>query len=192
MNILLITNVWTGSQPFFFDAKEESKGMPAFNNVFYKLINNEKVNKIHILVWLEKKSDNIILPEKYKNKIITYPFCIEELNLLQKFFLILKMIYKGIQVCKKNNIKQIIGFGPLATISAFIGKFTKIPDFRRVYGSFLINEIHLPKYKIFLNHPLEYLCFALKGKGLLITNDGTKGDLVYKKIGNQKLPFTSL
>ncbi len=189
MNILLITNVWTGAQPFFFEGKEESKGMPAFNNVFYRLINDKRVSKIHIIVWLENKTDKIQIPVKYQDKITTYPFCVGDFSLLKKFLLILKIIKKGIQVVKNQKIKEIIGFGSLASISAIIGRFTKIPDFRRVYGSFLINEIDLPKYRIFFRHPLEYLCFSLKGKGLLITNDGTKGDLVYKKLGNPKLPF---
>lgn len=77
-------------------------------------------------------------------------------------------------------------------ITSLIGKWVKIPDFRRIYGTFLINEITDSKLSIFAKHPLEYLTFSTKGKGLLVTNDGTKGDLVFKKLGTSSLPFTFL
>jgi hypothetical protein len=34
-----------------------------------------------------------------------------------------------------------------------------------------------------------FLSFFLKSSFLLITNDGSPGDLLYKKIGNKKTPF---
>jgi hypothetical protein len=44
-DVLLVTNVWTGAAPFFYEGQENSKGMPAFNNVFYRLLKDQRVDK---------------------------------------------------------------------------------------------------------------------------------------------------
>lgn len=189
MNLLIITSVWTGAKPFFYEGKIESQGMPAFTNVFFRLLEDKRINKVHIVLWnLEDRE--IIIPEIYKDKVFVYPFALNGISKLASLFKIFQIIKKSTSLVKKNNIKRIIGFGSLAGISGIVGKLTGVSDFRRLYGSFLINEINKPKWKLFLNHPLEYLTFSIGGKGLMITNDGTKGDLVFNKIGNvKKLPF---
>jgi len=189
MNILIITNVWTGAKSFFYEGKEISTGMPAFNNVFLRILVDDRVDRIHIFLWLTDKSDIIKIPEKYKHKVIPHPFYLRKKGVISFFILILTMIRTGVSIVKNDKVKRLIGFGSLAAITAIIGKLTFIPDFRRIFGTFLINEINYSKFKLFLKHPLEYLCFSLNGKGLLVTNDGTKGDIVFNKIGHQKLPF---
>lgn len=186
--ILILTNIWTGAAPFFYDGKVISTGMPAFYNVFINLLEDKRISRIHILIW--QPNEEIRLPEKYVEKIKYYiiPKC------KSSFTNNLKIIYKSIvigrKIVRKNDkIKNIIGFGSLGGITSIIGRLVKIPDFRRIYGTFLINEINNSKSSIFLRHPLEYITFASKGKGLLVTNDGTKGDIVFKKLGNKSLPF---
>lgn len=187
-DVLILTNVWTGAAPFFYDAKKESRGMPAFNNVFQRLIDDERISKLHIIIWQPDRP--IKIPIEYSEKISYYIISKRTRNILNDFRLVFETIIKGYKIVKENqNIKRIIGFGALAGITSIIGKLTNIPDFRRVYGSFLINEISNSKFSLFIKHPLEYITFSTKGKGLLVTNDGTKGDMVYRKIGNKNLPF---
>jgi glycosyltransferase involved in cell wall biosynthesis len=188
-NVLAITGVWTGAYSFFYEGKEISKGMPAFNNVFLRLLNDPRVNKLHLILLENENNVALNIPEKYRDKIIVYSFNFDSGNKLSSLMLFFKVIKKGVSIVKAEKISQIIGFGSLAGLTAIIGKLTSVPDCRRLYGSFLINEIQSSKLKLLIKHPLEYICFHLPGKALLITNDGTKGDLVFKKIGSKRLPF---
>ncbi|MFJ1322712.1 glycosyltransferase [Capnocytophaga canis] len=187
MNILILTGVPTGTRSFFYEAKKESRGMPAFNNVFYRLLEDERVDKILIMLW--QPTEEINIPKEYQNKIVVYSIKDGVNGLFDKIASVARAVRIGRKLVKKYDVQKIIGFGGLGGITAIIGKKVKIPDFRRLYGTFLINEINQPKWKIFLRHPLEYLCYRMSGKGLLITNDGTKGDKVFEKLGTPKLPF---
>lgn len=184
--ILALTSVWTGAMPFFYEGKDISTGMPAFYNVFTRLIKDERIDKVHLIL-LTKQA--VVIPPQYKDKLVVYAYPFNPNSKLQSALLFAKIIAKGIAIVKKEGIKQIVGFGSESGLTAIIGKLTGVPDFRRVFGSFLINEIKDAPLKIFARHPLEYLAFNLKGKGLLITNDGTKGDIVFDKIGHKKMPF---
>jgi glycosyltransferase involved in cell wall biosynthesis len=188
MEILMLTNVWTGARPFFYEGVAESKGMPAFNNVFLRLLKDSRVSHFHIIIW--QPEQRIEIPTEYIDKITFYIIPKNQSGFLNNFKLIFNAIQLGKRIVKQNTkICKIIGFGSLGGITSIISKLVKIPDFRRLYGTFLINEISRSKLTLFLKHPLEYLTFASKGKGLLVTNDGTKGDVVYNKIGTSSLPF---
>jgi glycosyltransferase involved in cell wall biosynthesis len=187
-DVLLVTNVWTGAAPFFYEGQENSKGMPAFNNVFYRLLKDQRVDKVYILIW--KPERKIHIPATYANKVKIYTVDQPTNSLLSKLSLMRKSVTLGVKIVRSNpTIKQLIGFGSLGGVTALVSRKTGVPDFRRLYGTFLINELSQPKWKLFLKHPLEYLTFNRKGKGLIITNDGTKGDVVFRKIGNKKLPL---
>ena len=186
--VLILTNVWTGATPFFYEGRKESKGMPAFNNVFFRLIDDSRISKLHIIIWQPERE--IKIPSEYSDKIFCYIVPKRKTSLFNNLKLVFMTSILGKRIINKHkNIRNIIGFGSLGGITSIIGKLTNIPDFRRVYGTFLINEINNSKLSIFTKHPLEYLTFSTRGKGLLVTNDRTKADLVYKKIGNKKLPF---
>lgn len=188
MEILLLTNVWTGATSFFYEGNVRSKGMPAFNNVFLRLLDDPRVSLIHIIIW--QPDQKINLPKEYSDKIKYYILPKRTGGFVNGMKLIYETTLLGKKIVKQNpNISRIIGFGSLGGITSLIGKWVKIPDFRRIYGTFLINEITDSKLSIFAKHPLEYLTFSTKGKGLLVTNDGTKGDLVFKKLGTSSLPF---
>jgi glycosyltransferase involved in cell wall biosynthesis len=188
MEILLLTNVWTGATPFFYDGVSDSKGMPAFNNVFLRLLVDPRISIIHIIIW--QPDQNINLPKEFLDKIKLYIIPKRKDGLIHSLKLVYEVTLLGVKIIRKNpKIVRIVGFGALGGITSILGKLARIPDFRRIYGTFLINEITDSKLSIFIKHPLEYLAFSTKGKGLLVTNDGTKGDIVFRKIGSPALPF---
>jgi glycosyltransferase involved in cell wall biosynthesis len=188
-DLLAITNVWTGAIPFFYDNKKEFKGMPAFSNVFISLLDDDRVNKIHLILFENPNAPQINIPDIYNSKLKIYNYTFSVKNKTSNIFLLFKVFYDAYKLIKKNKVKKLLGFGSLAGVTAILGNFLNIPDFRRLYGSFLINEINKSKLELFLKHPLEFLCFALPGKGLIITNDGTKGNIVFEKVGNKTLKF---
>jgi len=87
---------------------------------------------------------------------------------------------------KKNKIDLIYGHGSIGALAGILSLFSKKPNIRRIYGTFLYKEIKKTKISLFIKHPLEYLTFSLPAKYIIITNDGTHGDRVFKKIGNKR------
>lgn len=188
-NLLIITNVWTGAYSFFYNGAEVFSGMPAFQKVFLKILEHHQVNEIHLILFDKKHDKSLLIPDRHKKKLKIYQFQLENKKTIKTFYTFIKVIIQGYNIIKKNNVERIIGFGSLAGLTAILSKLTSIKDFRRLYGTFLINELGYSKWKLFLRHPLEFLTFSLGNGKLLITNDGTKGDRVFKKIGNPKIDF---
>src|SRR5690606_20359682 len=135
-DILLVTSVWTGAVPFFYEGEESSKGMPAFNNVFYRLLNDDRVGTIHILVWQPDRTVNI--PSKYTGKVKTYTIGGKSMTLFQKMRLIYQTVALGVRIVKDNlEIRQLVGFGSRGGITALISRRPSMPVFRRLCGTFL-------------------------------------------------------
>ncbi|MCF7912210.1 MAG: glycosyltransferase [Candidatus Cloacimonetes bacterium] len=184
MRILLITNLWIGVKDFFFKGKEDISGMPAFYNVFIRLLNSDKVEKVFVITFINSKPQKLNIPVKYINKIEVYPFFFRS-----KIELLLKSILASILslfLILSKRINVISGHGAIGFIAGIVSIFSGIPNIRRLYGSFLINEIESSKLALFVKHPFEYLAFCLPAKAIIITNDGTHGDIVYHKIGNRR------
>jgi hypothetical protein len=93
-------------------------------------------------------------------------------------------LYNSIShVLKKERYDFVYGHGSIGSIANLIANKNRIPCAIRLYGTFLANKIYSQsKISIFLHHPLEYLCFIIPKQFLLITNDGTRGDEVYKHL----------
>lgn len=106
-NILGITGVWTGAYAFFYEGVEISKGMPAFNNVFLRLLNDKRVDKLHLILFVDKSDVSLNIPEKYTDKIVIYPFNFNSRKKIFSLFLFLKVIIKGISIVNKEKINQI-------------------------------------------------------------------------------------
>lgn len=188
-SILCVSNLWTGVIPFFYQGRTVPEGMPAFYNVFISLLKHKDVEKIYFILVDSLPHAEINLPHEFRDKIEIRAFSYSRRNKFLALFTFVKVIFYSIWLVYSKRISQIVGFGSIAGLSAIVGKLTLTPDVRRLYGTFLINEIHKSNLYLFIKHPLEFICFFLYGKALIITNDGTKGDVVYRKIGNRNLPF---
>jgi len=183
MGIIYISSLWTGIKPFFTKGSPKNSGMPAFYEVFIRLLNNEKVDKIYIIFVSE--NSNFQIPEEYTHKIEVFHIPSSSgvrllVNTINALIIIRKIV-------RKTNISCIYGCGPIAGIAGIAGILFNVKCVRRLYGTFLINKLSDSKFKLFIDQPYEYLSFSLKANRIFITNDGTHGDEVYKKIGNKKL-----
>ena len=187
MRILYVFSLWTGMQNFFLKGEEKITGMPAFANVFFRLLENKNIEKLYLLLFLRYKeisnNHNINIPLKFKNKLEIVP--IFYTNSYDLLFKIPISLLKGIMLVKKNKIDLIYGHGSIGALAGILSLFSKKPNIRRIYGTFLYKEIKDSKISLFMKHPLEYLAFSLPAKCVIITNDGTHGDAVFKKIGNK-------
>ncbi|MDO6809171.1 glycosyltransferase [Zobellia galactanivorans] len=186
-NVLLISSFWTGVKPFFLEGKEDFKGMPAFTNTFFLLLEEKKVEEIYIIFFGKRIDTKYKVPKKYEKKLKVYGYSYE--RSLFALFPMLFLCLKSISIILAKKIKIIYAHGPVSGLAGMVSKITGVPNVRRIYGTFLARELKLNKLKIFLRHPLEYLSFALPAKAVVITNDGTKGNMVFAKIGHKKTPL---
>lgn len=182
MNILYVTPLWSGIKSFFHEGKERISGMPAFFNVFKSILDDDKIEKVYIILFIYNDTSEIVIPEKYQDKIRVHPYRIK--GKLSIYSNTVKAIFKGAGLVRKHNIKSIYGHGTISAIGSIIGKITGVKHFRRIYGTFLYRKVKEGK-NILRSNFYEYLAFSLKCDGLIITNDGTHGDKVFQEIGDK-------
>lgn len=183
MNIIYITPLWSGLTQFFFEGADSNSGMPAFYNVFQSILKDEKFKNVVVFLFIKGEKKEIKVPKKYKNKLHVIPFFYDKKmsfirSLLKLFFSSFKSL--------RDEKSCIFAHGSLGGIGSILSLIHRRPIVRRIYGSFLIDEITHKKSTLFMKHPLEFLSFSLPSSGTIITNDGTYGDKVYEKIGNRK------
>lgn len=186
-NILVMSAFWSGIKPFFLEASNSFKGMPAFTNTFFTLLKDENVDKIYVIFFGSKIETEYKIPEEYghKLKVFGYSYSSKASAFLKLFQLSTKVAH----LLLKEKVDVVYSHGPIGGVGAIMSNLFGIKSVRRIYGTFLARELEKTKLRLFLEHPLEYLTFSLPGKALVITNDGTKGNLVYDKIGNKKMPL---
>jgi glycosyltransferase involved in cell wall biosynthesis len=181
--VLIISPLWTGMKDFFIEAKEISSGMPAFVNTFFMMLQDERVSCMYLILFCKKRCV-INTPVKYKHKLSVSLFvCRNKTELSVKLLIAL---IKSLYLIIKHKINTCYGHGDVGAIAGLVSNFLRISNVRRIYGTFLYDEISKPKIYVFLKHPLSYLSFSLPAKHIVVTNDGTKGDKVFQYIGNKK------
>ena len=186
-NILLISFFWTGIRDFFLNRDEKFKGMPAFTNTFMKLVEHKNVGKVYVLFLGSKISTTYHIPVKYQTKLEVYGYSYSKGA--TALWAILNLGIRALRIVVFKKIYLIYGHGPTSGIAGIISLITRIPNIRRIYGTFFCDKLQDSKTSIFRAHPLEYLAFSLPAKAIVITNDGTKGDLVHDKIGHRTSPL---
>ncbi|GGA20460.1 glycosyltransferase [Psychrobacillus lasiicapitis] len=181
MNILYVTPMWSGLKDILIDGKEEAGGMPAFINPLKKLI--EGGNQVDLLIgtdsykqdlnikasWLKNSKIKLLKWDLSSNKLLTF---------IRTYYEIKKRI-------KEKQYDFIYSHGSFGVLGVLVAQSLGIPNGQRMYGTFLHKKINDPNYKIFLKHPLEFLSYRINKSFLIMTNDGTKGDIVYKKIAKK-------
>jgi len=153
--------------------------MPAFSNVLVKVLESSSIDKV-VIVFFVKNKVEFKLNSKYSEKLrcLQIQYSSNFGLLLKAPFVILWLSY----IALKWKIKLIYGHGAIGAIGGILALLTRKKFIQRIYGSFLIDEIENSKFSILLRHPLDYMSFVLPSHNTIITNDGTHGDLVFKKL----------
>ena len=95
-NLFIISGLWSGARDFFLEGDSVFSGMPAFSNVFLRLLESDRVNKIYFFLLLPKEDvDKINIATKYKNKIELRGFSFNPKNKLISLLLFIKVIVKS-------------------------------------------------------------------------------------------------
>ena len=190
MNILYVTNLWTGLYDILFNGVTHARGMPAFvrplkalidqgHQVDLVLIHEEEfLPDFHIEVdWLHK--EQIVGCQAWPSSRLQKLFCARRLyNLVNR-------------VLQQKTYDFVYGHGTSADAARKAAQKHGIPYGHRLYGTFFNDYIQkqgLLKAKWL--HRNEYRVFRAPKQFLLITNDGSKGDLACEKVNRGHNPYT--
>ncbi|KEQ13087.1 glycosyltransferase family 4 protein [Endozoicomonas numazuensis] len=185
--VLYVTGLWTGIKPFFLEGNPEPKGMPAFFNPLLMMANDDRFDVIDIFFFGSAVPSSFKLPDQYRSKINVRGFGYK--GKLDFIAVATRLLHALLKVCSKEKVDVLYGHGPAGAMAGLTSLVKRVPNVRRIYGTFLIDEIKSAKLSLFFKHPLEYLAFSLPAKAVVITNDGTHGDKVYQKIGSKYSPL---
>lgn len=189
MKILYITPPLYGFWECLFEGATEINGLPSFNKPLRKLI--ESGHQVDIVIlhntntlpefnikasWLSR--DKIKECLFYENKLLLRPF-----NIIKNRRIISKILREG-------KYDFVYGHGSASEIFRTLAHKFGVPFGQRLYGTFLWDSIDKKGlFKTKIKHFIEYKSFKSEKSFLLVTNDGSRGDLVFNTINKGNKPF---
>lgn len=188
MKILYVTPLWSGFEDLLFRGCSKARGMPAFIKPLKKLLELGHIIDFVIACPVSKQGDLNINVEWLKNsKIYFVAWNRKGLNGLFSCINLFRSINNLINI---NDYDFVYGHGSIGVVGCIVANRHGISCGQRLYGTFLADEVSKKtRYYIALKYPLEYLSFTTPKKFLIITNDGTRGDFVKKKLVKNN-PYT--
>lgn len=168
IRILYVTLLWSGFKDVLYSGLTQARGMPAFIEPLRRLI--EQGHEVDIVIVGENERPLNIGPDWLKSSKV---FWVNQRSFLKLFPLI--------SIIRRGNYDFIYGHGGAAGWGNLAAILSRKPCGVRVYGTFLAKQLQNSWLRIFLFSDLEVLTHNLPKKFMLITNDGTKGDLVNKR-----------
>lgn len=182
MKILYLTPAWYGFKEIIYDGELSVNGLPSFTMPLKGLI--ERGHEVHFVI-LHTEPDvpklNIrvdwLKPEMFKC------FCYYDLKMPGRILSILKYRRVVQDLVRKEGYDFVYAHGTsTAVVRSVVNRF-EIPFAQRLYGTFLWSKIESLGYlKAIARHFIEFLSFKVSKKFLLVTNDGSRGDLVWRKM----------
>lgn len=190
INILLVTSVWSGAKPVFFEGKNDSSGMPAFNKMLEKLSKDKNV-KLEIILLCNKKEYELELNKaSWLNNVQVIKFYWNRESVFNNIISCFKLFKITNTIIKSKNIDLVYLHGTLGFPSYISARINQIDVGQRVYGTFLRDKIiHNGIIRTFITSPFESAAFKCKKKFLIVTDDGTHGDEVVKSFNNKIIPY---
>ncbi|MCD6321859.1 MAG: glycosyltransferase [Clostridiales bacterium] len=181
MKILYVTSLWSGFEDLIFGGKEIATGMPAFIYPLKHII--ELGHQVDFIVTVPNPKPVLNINLEWL-KDSAFHFVSWKFTGLHRVFSTSRLCFCIHKVLRSKRYDFVYGHGTVGALGCLMANWFKVPCGQRLYGTFLADEVaKKPHYYTALKHPLEYLAFRTSKAFLLITNDGTKGDYVYNKLG---------
>jgi len=183
VNLLLVSPLWTGVRSFFCFGDSSVSGMPAFYNVFIRLLHDDRIDQVHLIL-LIKGDDQVSVPRGYENKLYLYPVKLyEKLGVIITIFV---SVWAGARIIFRHPIDRYIGFGSVSFLTRVFRLFREAPDQRRLFGvSTIAEDIDKVSLVTIVKHPFNYLSIKLPCRNLFITDDGSHGDKIFCRFGSK-------
>ncbi len=192
LRILYVTAAWSGLADVLYQGSAP-RGMPAFMRPLKGLI--EAGHRVDLLVGgPEGRQLRLGVDWLSPQQIHSAPWEPEgsrwDVRRLLRFAL----------AARRRILEQQYDFvyaqGSLGTLGAIEARRAAIPCGQRLYGvNYLINEFPAEglgpwgRAGVWLRHPLHYQAFSSRKAFLLVTNDGTRADHIYREIGDRGTPL---
>lgn len=189
MKILYVTIDYPGFSECIFEGADYPYGLPSFNNVLLKLIEEgHVVNFVLMQNKMKKATFNIGYKQftEEQFKLVLYTGMTRFSNLKFRF----ELIFKLNKLLKQEHYDFIYCHGISGALASIPAKLNNVKFGQRIYGTFLWESIE--KKGLFLTiikNWQEIYAFNSKKDFLLVTNDGSKGDKVFEKIVKRKNRF---
>lgn len=191
MKILYVTDAWHGFYEAVFKGASAINGLPSFGRVLETLVKEENDIDFIIINNGYKVKLNIGLPwlrESQVLRVINY-----NEGKSKKLCALLELIQASVSALKKKDYDFVYAHGLVAGFSIFAARMNKVPFGQRLYGTFLWDEFlknshaldEIPLYKKYYN----IIAYRYRKAFLLVTNDGSHGDLVFEKICKNKSKY---
>lgn len=183
MRILYVTPLWSGFSDLILKGQMDASGMPAFIQPLKKLI--ELGHKVDFIIASNEKQLTLnIQVDWLKNSSFYAEYW--STRGLKRISSVIRLYRRIKHVVSNNQYDFIYGHGSHGVIGNIVADQMGIPSAQRLYGTFLAQEVLTKhRYYIALKHPLDYLSYQYKKEFLLVTNDGTHGDVVYRHLNKR-------
>lgn len=184
MHILYLTPSFTGTENVILNKSDHFTGLPPFVKMIQG-IRSRGFKIDFIIVDTKEKRGHYINNKGSVDYVVWNP---KGIGVFKSIIKIISAVRKKI---KENRYDFVYGHGSIGVIATIISRIYGVPTGQRLYGAYpLLKSFNEGKsnLKIFLNQPLYYLSFKLKKEFLVVTEDGTKGDLIYERINRRKKP----
>lgn len=177
--VLMIASVYTGMKRFFYEGSDTTEGMPAFANTLESYL--AEGHEIHLIAICKRQ-----LAPRVRKGLVVHE-CRQGNGRLGIAAACLRAVVIGLGLARRRRFDLIYGHGEHGALAGVLSVVLRIPNLRRIYGTFLYSELQPPTWSrrlsIAFRHPLVWLGFVLPSAGLIITDDGTKGADVARLLG---------
>ena len=199
MKILMVMPLFSGLRGIFYDEGQPT-GMPSITNLWKGLLKNGE--KISVIFSVNERDDDSLKNHNYHLSrygidfyilLLPYPRILRMLHtnklLVSLVPGIYQRIYEFIKLIKiiRSTQPDIVYVDMNRSLAGCLAsKLCGIPVVLRAYGTGLIipkSNSKWGKWAFICKHLFNYIQYRMPYKFLIMTNDGTKGDLVTKLFG---------
>jgi glycosyltransferase involved in cell wall biosynthesis len=105
-------------------------------------------------------------------------------RIISLFLFVMPAVMKTLQMSRKTRPNVIYGCAPSGALAAYaVGRIYNIPNITRLYGTFLGPTMYLHNLFWLMRFFEELLALKIPSEFMIITNDGTRGDVAAKLLG---------
>lgn len=194
MKILYVTPPWPGFRECIFNGELDPQGLPSFNKPLKGLIDQGHQVDFVILNSAyrpEYKYENLNIKADWLKKSKVWDVIETNLSFFKRFITYSNLKKAVDKALSSEKYDFVYAHGSSTSVVRSVANKYNIPFGQRLYGTFLWDKIQKKgKLYVSLRHLTEYRAFKTKKAFLLVTNDGSRGDLVKRAIwGKDKPPF---
>ena len=182
LQILYVTSLWSGLDDLIFKGFEEASGMPAFVQPVKRLI--ELGHKVDFIVTIPNhRVGSLNCKAEWLQASRIHPVLWENKSHYGRLRSCYRLYRKVLEIIAQRKHNFCYGHGSVSGIGCLVAQNAGVPCGARLYGSFLASKISKsPRWKIIVQHPLEFLAFTTRKDFLIVTDDGSRGDFVYREL----------